>query len=284
MANEIRVRSAVLAGTITDNPLLVGATSFNSARLADVPAIGATEHYPVILDPLGVNGAPEIVWITAHTGSATSATITRAREGTTARQHASGTTWYHGPSVNDYIRSVTTAPSGGGLPFDGQAWYHQTEKRLYVSEAGAGVRTSWTTSAGRTGGAWRRNANQSITDSTWTDVSWDAEDSDSDGFLTPTTTTITVPSGLGGLYQCHAYVRPQDSVAYTRIDCRLFQGTTSRAIGSYYSTTPGADDAICSLSPLLVLAAADTIKLQILQVSGGSRNFKANIWLYRIGV
>jgi len=47
----------------------------------------------MVLDPAAVNGAPEIVSITAHTAAATSATITRAQQSTTARAHPSGTSW-----------------------------------------------------------------------------------------------------------------------------------------------------------------------------------------------
>lgn len=102
MANEIRVRSNFQAGTITDNPLTNVATTINSAAFASLPAIGATQHLPIVLDPLASAGAPEIVWITAHTASATSATVVRAQEGTAARQHASGTVWRHAALVSDY--------------------------------------------------------------------------------------------------------------------------------------------------------------------------------------
>lgn len=271
MANEIRVRSAVLAGTITDNPLLVGATSFNSARLADVPAIGATEHYPIVLDPLGVNGAPEVVWITAHTASQTSATITRAREGTTARQHPSGTTWYHGPTVNDYIRSVTTAPSGGGLPFDGQAWYHQSQKRLYLSEAASGVAIAHTTSAGRIGGTWTRSGTLSVSSGgDGTQVTYDAETYDSDGFLTPTSGTATVPAGLGGLYYW--------SLRFTWASSPTSPGKLIDVAGSRRYTQGGAYTAsslVDGQNGTMLLAAGDTVSFKALHQTGVGINISS---------
>lgn len=102
MANEIRVRSNFQSGTITDNPLTNAATTINSAAFASLPAIGATQHLMIILDPTGSAGAPEIVMVIAHTASATSVTVARGQEGSSARQHASGTTWRHGALVSDY--------------------------------------------------------------------------------------------------------------------------------------------------------------------------------------
>jgi microcystin-dependent protein len=82
-----------LSGTTSDNPLLIGATTFNSAGLAAMPTVGTPDTMWVVLDPEGVNGAPEIVKVTVHTGSATSATVTRGQQGTAAREHPSGTVW-----------------------------------------------------------------------------------------------------------------------------------------------------------------------------------------------
>lgn len=74
----------------------------NSAAFASLPAIGATQHLALVLDPTAVAGAPEIVYVTAHTAAATSVTVVRGQEGTAARQHASGTIWRHAALVSDY--------------------------------------------------------------------------------------------------------------------------------------------------------------------------------------
>ena len=87
MANEIRTRTNFVGGLIEDNPLSAVATTLTSAGLANLPVIDSTNHAALILDPDGVDGNAEIVWVTSHTASATSATILRAQEGTTARQH-----------------------------------------------------------------------------------------------------------------------------------------------------------------------------------------------------
>ena len=97
-----RLRSNNVFGTTTDTPLTAGATTLNSAGLANLIAVTGSDTAVITLDPNRVNGAPEIVTVTAHTGSATSATITRAAEGTSAREHPAGTFWVHTPTTTDW--------------------------------------------------------------------------------------------------------------------------------------------------------------------------------------
>lgn len=96
-----RSRTAFLSGTITDNPLTDSATTINSAALASLPAIASPDIAVLVLDPAGSAGAPEVVYVTAHTGSATSATISRGQEGSSAREHAQTIPWVHGPTTYD---------------------------------------------------------------------------------------------------------------------------------------------------------------------------------------
>lgn len=96
-----RLRSNNVFGTTTNNPLASGDLTLNAAGLANLTAVTGSDYAVIILDPNRVNGAPEIVYVTAHTGSATSATITRGQEGTSARSHPSGTFWVHGASAID---------------------------------------------------------------------------------------------------------------------------------------------------------------------------------------
>ena len=98
-------------GTITDNPLTSGATTFNSATLAAFPAIVAPDYAAIVLDP--DSASEEIVWITAHTASATSATILRHQEGSSAVAHTSGAIWKHGPTAVDFpFAPCVYAPPG----------------------------------------------------------------------------------------------------------------------------------------------------------------------------
>ena len=97
-----RIRTGFISGTIDDNPLVIGATTLTSTELANLPAIASPDVAVLILDPAGSAGAPEIVWVTAHTGSATTATISRGKEGSSARKHALNIPWICGPTTWDY--------------------------------------------------------------------------------------------------------------------------------------------------------------------------------------
>lgn len=102
MANELEIRQDGIGGLVEDAPLTSGATTLTSAALAALVAVGATQFAWVILDPDGIGGAPEHVKVTAHTAGATTATIARGQNGTTARQHDANTRWLHGPIAADF--------------------------------------------------------------------------------------------------------------------------------------------------------------------------------------
>lgn len=94
-----RIRANNVFGFVSDNPLLIGASTFNSPGLAQLPVVSGA-HAFVTLDPMRQFGEPEIVEITNHSSSATVATINRGALGTAAREHPQGTLWVHAP-VND---------------------------------------------------------------------------------------------------------------------------------------------------------------------------------------
>lgn len=104
MANELRQRTDGVAGAL-DAALTAVATSMSSPALADLPAVGTTEHAVLSLftrdATTGRITKRETVWVTAHTAAATTATILRAQEGTTAQAWAVGDRWVHGPTVRD---------------------------------------------------------------------------------------------------------------------------------------------------------------------------------------
>lgn len=126
-----RVRANNVYGTISDNPLLIGATTYTSLGLSLLPAIASpTQHAVVVFDPKRVFGEPEIVVITLHSALGTTATITRAQYGTTARAHPQGTAWAHVPvGPDDYVAIVTsgTRPSN---PYEGQLIFETDTNKL----------------------------------------------------------------------------------------------------------------------------------------------------------
>lgn len=130
-----RIRQNSIFGTVADDPLTIGATSFNSAGLASFGVVSGN-HAIATLDPLKTNGNPEIIMITAHTGSATVATIQRGMFGTSAREHPSGTLWVHAAIGTDFIEVLTsgTRPSD---QYEGQ-FIFETDTNKLVGFDGAG--------------------------------------------------------------------------------------------------------------------------------------------------
>jgi hypothetical protein len=87
-----------------------------------------------VLDPEGVDGDPEIVKLTAHTGAADNGTIERGLQSTTNRAHNSGTVWSTAVTKADAdkwpVRLLTTT---GDIMYASAA---NTPARLGVGAAG----------------------------------------------------------------------------------------------------------------------------------------------------
>lgn len=111
-----RLRSNFKGGVITDSPLAFNATTANSSSFAGLPTVTTPDTLVVVLDPDGVGGVPEIVYVTDHQpGTPTTVTILRGQEtadgGSVARQHLQGTKWEHSPTVKDYPGGSTVVPA-----------------------------------------------------------------------------------------------------------------------------------------------------------------------------
>ena len=123
-----RIRGNNAFGTITDNPLTLGATTVNSAGLVNLPPVAFGSHAVITLDPLRQHGDPEIVIVTVHTISSTVATITRGAYGTVARAHPTGTAWAHAPITED-VTVITSAALRPTNPYEGQTIYENDTNR-----------------------------------------------------------------------------------------------------------------------------------------------------------
>jgi hypothetical protein len=97
-----RLKYDFVAGHTADDPLTLGATTFNSNDLEDFPDVVSPDIAVCSFDPNSQNGDPEIVYITDHVFGASTATILRGQEGTTARAHPVNTRWVHAPTVVDF--------------------------------------------------------------------------------------------------------------------------------------------------------------------------------------
>lgn len=157
-----RLYKDFIEGIITDNPLLIGATTINSAVFASLPAVVAPDTLRLSLDPERVSGEPEIVTVTAHTASATSVTVTRGSDGTTARQHTVNTKVVLSLVSSDLTTLQAAEPAGIGVTL-------------------------------------RRSSDLALTSGSA--ITWNVEVSDADGFFdSGAPTRLTVPAGRGGLY------------------------------------------------------------------------------------
>lgn len=101
MANELRARFNLVSGALSSSLTNV-ATSMSSAGLANLGVVDATNHAAITIEN-------EIVWVTAHTAGATTATILRHQENTSAAAHSSGVAWEHGPTALDFSEVVPAA-------------------------------------------------------------------------------------------------------------------------------------------------------------------------------
>lgn len=131
-----RIRTNNVFGLVSDNPLPAAAITVNSAGLANLPVV-ASAHAVITLDPLRVNGAPEIIVVTAHGSLATVATVTRGAYGTTARAHPQGTLWTHTPVTEDFL-SVLTSATRPSDPYRGESIF-ETDTNRYIGRSTADV-------------------------------------------------------------------------------------------------------------------------------------------------
>jgi hypothetical protein len=93
-----RMPSDYLFGTLSQ-AAAVGDTSISSASFASMPSNYTTSAVlPVVLHNPST-GVREVVWVTAHTAAATSATVVRGKENTTAQAWPSGTQWIVAPTA-----------------------------------------------------------------------------------------------------------------------------------------------------------------------------------------
>ena len=108
---------------VTGSALDLSTTSISSPGLAGMGAVTSPNTALICLFTTDTNGnitAHENVYVTNHTAGNTSATITRAGDGTVAQAWPIGTTWVHGfgtADVADILSQMSVGPQGSpGAP------------------------------------------------------------------------------------------------------------------------------------------------------------------------
>lgn len=272
MANEIRLRRNNIAGTITDNPLSNVATTINSAGFVDLPVVDTTNHLILVLDPLETNGPAEIVRVTAHTNAATSLTVVRGAEGSAARTHVLGTTWFHGPVATDYDDLYTsgarpTVPYTGmkiyetdtvrNMLYTGTAW---TQPELQFDPPYAGVR--------QTGAVTHTSSGN------WQTIAMNTEDVDTDNMFTlgsPTRITFN----RAGIYLVDGFFEFAGNVTGRRFIGIQINGAVGPTRGYNGTQTDSLTGQGVGMGIALALKfnAADFVELIGFQNSGGNLGY-----------
>lgn len=101
---QVGIKGTLSAGIDEDD------TSISSVGLEDLAEVAGGDVAVLVLDPRGIGGAPEVVYVTAHTADADSATVSRGEEqdfgGSAGRSHDSGTAWVHAATPSDFTPPV----------------------------------------------------------------------------------------------------------------------------------------------------------------------------------
>lgn len=126
----MRIRDDYVFGTTTA-ALTNVATSMSSAELARLGVVANPDIAAITLHN-STTGLYEIVHVTAHTAAATTATILRGQEGSSAQAWPAGTTWLHGVTATDLaLKADLDAPAlTGAATLDGQAIVKTNDPRL----------------------------------------------------------------------------------------------------------------------------------------------------------
>jgi hypothetical protein len=274
-----RTRANSVFGTISDDPLEPGASSFNSNQLVLLPVVSGG-HAIITLDPLRQFGDPEIVIVTAHTAASSVATITRGAYGTSARSHPNLTVWAHA-LVNADTIEILTSSTRPADPYIGELIY-ETDNGVYKTWSGI----AWDTLSGgpppRMGWHLTRAANQAVAaDGVPQSISYDTEVQDTPGNFTAPSSTLTIPANGAGIWAITFHADGQDgTVSLQYAKAMVIAG------GMTFATTDQDDIGAFIIqqvvSVVVPLAAGNTILTQVQHSSSTSQNYKARLTAYRL--
>lgn len=172
---------------------------------------------------------------------------------------------------------------------EGQLIYVSDEDRFYTYSGTAWVRVGWgTTTTGRTGCSATATTLSVASGSSTQTISFGAETFDSDGFITPASTNVVVPTGLGGIYAISGNIQwDTDPGASTFTALRLTlsgQNYAFRTDTTLFRSGFGTTDYFTGVSAVTPMADGTQVQLVCSQNSGAAINVNAVLHVYRIGV
>jgi hypothetical protein len=126
-----------------------------------------------------------------------------------------------------------------------------------------------------------RAAAQTVSAGVTATVSWDTEREDTDGYIAVTGTTITIPTGLPGIYAITADINPAAGTGNNFLDLVLTSSIPGFPATYRQFIDPNLDRAVLSIT--VPLAVGDSFIVQV-QIAVGTNVAGANLNCYRIGV
>lgn len=128
MTYENRLPQNYSFGTLTQAAAISDTTLTSTDFATRLPSgLSTTNYVPMVLqDPS--TGNYEVVWVNAHTASATTCTVVRGKESTSARAWANGTLWTVSPTLRDGMLPVANRAALPADPHVGMRAYIQDEQ------------------------------------------------------------------------------------------------------------------------------------------------------------
>lgn len=194
-------------------------------------------------------------------------------------------------SIRDTTVQVTTSSARPSSPSEGMTIYETDTDRFMAYDGSSWVRVGNSTTAGRTGCTIRKTGNTSVGNVASVNITWTAEDADTDGFITVPSATVTIPTGCDGIYAVSCSVL-FDMATISSIGVAI-SATLSGTIRGYHGSVLAANNTITSsgtirtsgTSAIIPMTAGDTLTFYATQSSGGAQNLTGAIaHIYRLGV
>ena len=184
-------------------------------------------------------------------------------------------------NYDTYLRQQVVAQVTSGTrptAVEGRLIAETDTDRIVCHDGTNWVRIVGFTASGRNGCTLARVATQTINTGTWTAVSFDTETSDTDGFIAVTSDTITIPTGLGGVYIMTGSVGWSGTPGTnSAIEFYINGGTSWR-----FPIGAGSQNTVTACTLTLALSAADTVQFRVYQDGAATRTITSNLSLYRI--
>ncbi|HVQ96141.1 MAG TPA: hypothetical protein VMU51_34290 [Mycobacteriales bacterium] len=167
------------------------------------------------------------------------------------------------------LSAASVAPTEGML-----CWLEDVNRYEYYTGS------AWVRLPGmRTGCRLRRVAAQSIPSGAVTAIAWDTEDEDTDAFIAVTASTITIPAGLGGLYDFSLWANAQAVEATFHSNRNYIDiAITAAATGipaSFRMKVDSVEDQTTVSALNVPIAPGDTIQGRYFQDTGSAQNLAA---------